>query len=58
MVSTEIEIASHQVSNFDDGNNDAVLRQELDLTEEGRDQTYLRTVAYKQKAAQYFNKKV
>ena len=38
--------------------NDEVRRQELDLIEEKRDQAYIKAVAYKQRASQYFNRKV
>ena len=58
MVSTKIGMASFRVSNFKAGDNDDVLRQELDLTEEKWDQAYLKSVAYKQRITQYFNWKV
>ena len=58
MVSTEIDLAFYRVGNFCASENEEILRKDLDLIKEKQDQAYIRRAAYKQRASQYFNKKV
>lgn len=43
----EIKVASHRTINFDPKNNEGVLRNNLDLLQEKRDEAVLRVAAYK-----------
>lgn len=54
----EIGVTSHRTANFDPKNNEAGLRNNLDLLEDKRDKAALRVVAYKQKMAKYYNSQV
>ena len=58
VIPTEIGLPSFKTGNFQAVENDEVLRQELDLVKENRDDAYIRAVTYKQRASQYFNKKL
>jgi len=49
---------TYRVTNYTARENEEALREELDLVEEKRDQAYLRMAAYKQRASQYYNKRV
>ena len=58
VVPTELGLPSFRTSNFQVSEYDKALRQGLDLVEEMKDQPYIRAAAYKQRAFQYFNRKV
>ena len=58
VVPTELGLPTYRVTTFDEQSNEEAVRGELDLVEEKREQAYLRMAAYKQKAAQYYNRRV
>ncbi|GKV02582.1 hypothetical protein SLEP1_g15004 [Rubroshorea leprosula] len=54
----ELGIPSLRVSHFDPARNDLLLREDLDLLDEVCERARLRTMAYKQKIANFYNKRV
>ncbi|GKV06375.1 hypothetical protein SLEP1_g18276 [Rubroshorea leprosula] len=58
VIPIELGVPSLRVSYFDSTRNDLPLREDLDLLDEVREQARLRTIAYKQKIANFYNKRV
>ncbi|GLT32922.1 hypothetical protein SLA2020_075520 [Shorea laevis] len=58
IIPVEIGIPSLRVSHFDEVRNGALLKENLDLLDEVRNQARLRTLAYKQRVANLYNKRV
>ncbi|GKV35924.1 hypothetical protein SLEP1_g44125 [Rubroshorea leprosula] len=54
----EIRVLSFRVTHFDQGRNGQLLRENLDLLDEVREEARLRTLVYKQKLANFYNKRV
>ncbi|GKV49730.1 hypothetical protein SLEP1_g56466 [Rubroshorea leprosula] len=54
----EIGVPSFRVTHFDEGRNGQLLRENLDLLDEVREEAQLRTLVYKQKIANFYNKRV
>ncbi|GKV20257.1 hypothetical protein SLEP1_g30411 [Rubroshorea leprosula] len=54
----EIGVPSFRVTHFDEGRNGQLLRENLDLLDEVREEAQLRTLVYKQKVANFYNKRV
>ncbi|GKV29598.1 hypothetical protein SLEP1_g38507 [Rubroshorea leprosula] len=54
----EIEVPSFRVTHFDEERNGQLLRENLDLLDEVREEAQLRTLVYKQKIANFYNKRV
>lgn len=51
-------MATHIIANFDPGKNGDSLRNNLNWLEGKRDDATLRTAAYKQRMAKYYNSRV
>ncbi|GLU06784.1 hypothetical protein SLE2022_237810 [Rubroshorea leprosula] len=58
VIPVEIGVPSFQVTHFDEGRNGQLLRENLDLLAEVREEARLRTLVYKQKLANFYNKRV
>ncbi|GKU99640.1 hypothetical protein SLEP1_g12455 [Rubroshorea leprosula] len=56
--SFEIGVPTFRVTHFDEGRNGQLLRENLDLLDEVREEARLRTLVYKQKIANFYNKQV
>ncbi|GKV00920.1 hypothetical protein SLEP1_g13528 [Rubroshorea leprosula] len=56
VIPVEIGIPSFRVTHFDEGRNGQLLRENLDLLAEVREEARLRTLVYKQKLANFYNK--
>ncbi|GKV42367.1 hypothetical protein SLEP1_g49778 [Rubroshorea leprosula] len=54
----EIRVPSFKVTHFDEGRNGQLLHENLDLLDEVREEARLRTLVYKQKIANFYNKRV
>ncbi|GKV31653.1 hypothetical protein SLEP1_g40325 [Rubroshorea leprosula] len=58
VIPIEIGVPSFRVTHFDEGRNGQLLRENLDLLDDVREEARLRTLAYKQKIANFYNKRV
>ncbi|GKV19462.1 hypothetical protein SLEP1_g29723 [Rubroshorea leprosula] len=58
VIPVELGVPSLRVSHFDSTRNDLLLREDLDLLDEVCEHARLRTMAYKQKIANFYNKRV
>ncbi|GKV17197.1 hypothetical protein SLEP1_g27733 [Rubroshorea leprosula] len=58
VIPIEIGVPSFWVTHFDEGRNGQLLRENLDLLTEVREEARLRTLVYKQKLANFYNKRV
>ncbi|GKV24228.1 hypothetical protein SLEP1_g33863 [Rubroshorea leprosula] len=58
VIPVEIGVPSFRVTHFDEGRNGQMLRENLDLLAEVREEARLRTLVYKQKLANFYNKRV
>ncbi|GKU88722.1 hypothetical protein SLEP1_g2951 [Rubroshorea leprosula] len=58
VIPVEIGVLSFKVTHFDEGRNGQLLRENLDLLEDVREEARLRTLVYKQKIANFYNKRV
>ncbi|GKU90960.1 hypothetical protein SLEP1_g4897 [Rubroshorea leprosula] len=58
VIPVEIRVPSFRVTHFDEGRNGQLLRANLDLFVEVREEARLRTLVYKQKLANFYNKRV
>ncbi|GKV46622.1 hypothetical protein SLEP1_g53596 [Rubroshorea leprosula] len=58
VIPIEIGVPSFRVTHFDKGRNGQLLRENLDLLGEVREEAQLRTLVYKQKLANFYNKRV
>ncbi|GKV01759.1 hypothetical protein SLEP1_g14291 [Rubroshorea leprosula] len=58
IIPIEIGVPSFRVTHFDEGRNGLLLRKNLDLLAEVREEAQLRTLVYKQKLANFYNKRV
>ncbi|GKV50679.1 hypothetical protein SLEP1_g57376 [Rubroshorea leprosula] len=58
VIPVEIGVPSFRVTHFDEGRNGQLLRENLDLLAEVREEVRLRTLVYKQKLANFYNKRV
>ncbi|GKV17245.1 hypothetical protein SLEP1_g27777 [Rubroshorea leprosula] len=58
VIPIEIGVPSFKVTHFDEGQNGQLLRENLDLLDEFREEARLRTLVYKQKIANFYNKRV
>ena len=58
VIPMEIGMPSFRTANFNEENNEAELRLNLDLIEEKREQVEIRQVAYKHQVAKYYNQRV
>ncbi|GKU96129.1 hypothetical protein SLEP1_g9399 [Rubroshorea leprosula] len=54
----EIGVPSFRVTHFDEGRNGQLLRENLDLLDDVREEARLQTLVYKQKIANFYNKRV
>ncbi|GLU03762.1 hypothetical protein SLE2022_209450 [Rubroshorea leprosula] len=55
VIPVEIGVPSFRVTHFDEGRNGQLLRENLDLLAEVREEARLRTLVYKQKLANFYN---
>ncbi|GKV15178.1 hypothetical protein SLEP1_g25980 [Rubroshorea leprosula] len=58
VIPIEIGVPSFRVTYFDEGRNGQLLRENLDLLDDVREEARLRTLVYKQKIANFYNKRV
>ncbi|GKV51647.1 hypothetical protein SLEP1_g58282 [Rubroshorea leprosula] len=58
VIPVEIGVPSFRVTHFDERRNGQLLRENLDLLAEVREEARLRTLVYKQKLANFYNKRV
>ncbi|GKV19281.1 hypothetical protein SLEP1_g29568 [Rubroshorea leprosula] len=58
VIPIEIGVPSFKVTHFDEGRNGQLLRENLDLLDEVREEARLRTLVYKQKITNFYNKRV
>ncbi|GKV42967.1 hypothetical protein SLEP1_g50318 [Rubroshorea leprosula] len=58
VIPIEIGVPSFKVTHFDEGRNGQLLRENLDLLDDLREEARLRTLVYKQKIANFYNKRV
>ncbi|GKV40349.1 hypothetical protein SLEP1_g48006 [Rubroshorea leprosula] len=58
VISIEIGLSSFRVTHFDEGRNGQLFRENLDLLAKVREEARLRTLVYKQKLANFYNKRV
>ncbi|GKV49801.1 hypothetical protein SLEP1_g56532 [Rubroshorea leprosula] len=58
VIPIEIGVPCFRVTHFDEGRNGQLLRENLDLLNEAREEARLRTLVYKQKIANFYNKRV
>ncbi|GKV17766.1 hypothetical protein SLEP1_g28227 [Rubroshorea leprosula] len=58
VIPIEIGVPSFRVTHFDEGRNGQLLRENLDLLDDIREEARLRTLVYKQKIANFYNKRV
>ncbi|GKV15225.1 hypothetical protein SLEP1_g26025 [Rubroshorea leprosula] len=58
VIPIEIGVPSFRVIHFDEGRNGQLLRENLDLLDDVREEARLRTLVYKQKIANFYNKRV
>ncbi|GKU85421.1 hypothetical protein SLEP1_g100 [Rubroshorea leprosula] len=58
VIPIEIGVPSFRVTHFDEGRNEQLLQENLDLLAEVREEARLRTLVYKQKLANFYNKRV
>ncbi|GKV48883.1 hypothetical protein SLEP1_g55671 [Rubroshorea leprosula] len=58
VISIEIGVPSFRVTHFDEGQNGQLLRENLDLLHEVREEARLQTLVYKQKIENFYNKRV
>ncbi|GKV44466.1 hypothetical protein SLEP1_g51650 [Rubroshorea leprosula] len=58
VIPVEIGVPSFRVTHFDEERNGQLLRENLDLLAEVREEARLRTLAYKQKLTNFYNKRV
>ncbi|GKV07083.1 hypothetical protein SLEP1_g18889 [Rubroshorea leprosula] len=58
VIPVEIGVPSFRVTHFDEGRNGQLLGENLDLLAEVREEARLRTLVYKQKLANFYNKRV
>ncbi|GKU96467.1 hypothetical protein SLEP1_g9699 [Rubroshorea leprosula] len=58
VIPVEIGVPSLRVTHFDEGQNGQLLRESLDLLDDLREEARLRTLVYKQKIANFYNKRV
>ncbi|GKV18281.1 hypothetical protein SLEP1_g28686 [Rubroshorea leprosula] len=58
IISIEIGVLSFWVTHFDEGRNGQLLQENLDLLAKVREEAWLRTLVYKQKLANFYNKRV
>ncbi|GKU97770.1 hypothetical protein SLEP1_g10862 [Rubroshorea leprosula] len=58
VIPIEIGVPSFRVTHFDEGRNGQLLRENLDLLDDVREEARLRTLVYKQKIANFYNKRV
>ncbi|GKV02804.1 hypothetical protein SLEP1_g15195 [Rubroshorea leprosula] len=58
VIPVEIGVSSFRVTHFDEGRNGQLLRENLDLLVEVREEARLQTLVYKQKLANFYNKRV
>ncbi|GKV02837.1 hypothetical protein SLEP1_g15225 [Rubroshorea leprosula] len=58
VIPIEIGVLSFRVTHFDEGRNGQLLRENLDLLTEVREEARLRTLIYNQKLANFYNKRV
>ncbi|GKV13510.1 hypothetical protein SLEP1_g24510 [Rubroshorea leprosula] len=58
VIPIEIGVPSFRVTHFDERRNGQLLRENLDLLAEVREEARLRTLVYKQKLANFYNKRV
>ncbi|GKV12353.1 hypothetical protein SLEP1_g23508 [Rubroshorea leprosula] len=58
VIPVEIGVPSLRVTHFDEGRNGQLLQENLDLLVEVREEARLRTLVYKQKLANFYNKRV
>ncbi|GKV27692.1 hypothetical protein SLEP1_g36830 [Rubroshorea leprosula] len=58
VIPVEIGVPSLRISHFEPAQNERLLRENLDFLDEVREQSRLRTLAYKQRIANLYNKRV
>ncbi|GKU87836.1 hypothetical protein SLEP1_g2170 [Rubroshorea leprosula] len=58
VIPVEIGVPSFRVTHFDEGQNGQWLQENLDLLAEVKEEARLRTLVYKQKLANFYNKQV
>ncbi|GKU96676.1 hypothetical protein SLEP1_g9888 [Rubroshorea leprosula] len=58
VIPIEIGVPSFHITHFDNGRKGQMLRENLDLLVEVREKARLRTLVYKQKLANFYNKRV
>ena len=58
MIPVEIGASSLRRSTYEQDQNNVLMRVELDLLEERREQSQLRVASYQQRTARYYNSKV
>ncbi|GKV20210.1 hypothetical protein SLEP1_g30368 [Rubroshorea leprosula] len=58
VIPVEIGVPSLRISHFEPARNERLLRENLDFLDEVREQSRLRTLAYKQRIANLYNKRV
>ncbi|GKV47270.1 hypothetical protein SLEP1_g54184 [Rubroshorea leprosula] len=58
VIPVEIGVPSFRVTHFDEGRNGQLLRENLDLLDDIREEARLRTLVYKQKIENFYNKRV
>ncbi|GKV35459.1 hypothetical protein SLEP1_g43722 [Rubroshorea leprosula] len=58
VIPIEIGVPSFRVTHFNEWQNGQLLRENLDLLDEVREEAQLRTIVYKQKVANFYNKRV
>ncbi|GKV35467.1 hypothetical protein SLEP1_g43730 [Rubroshorea leprosula] len=58
VIPVQIGVPSFRATHFDEGRNGQLLRENLDLLAKVREEAQLRTLVYKQKLANFYNKRV
>ncbi|GKV06071.1 hypothetical protein SLEP1_g18002 [Rubroshorea leprosula] len=58
VIPVKIGVPSFRVTHFDEGRNGQLLRENLDLLAKVREEARLRTLVYKQKLVNFYNKRV
>ncbi|GKV43029.1 hypothetical protein SLEP1_g50370 [Rubroshorea leprosula] len=58
VIPIEIGVPSFRVTHFDEGRNGQLLRENLDLLDEVREEARLRSLVYNHKIANFYNKRV
>lgn len=58
MIPAEVGLISHITANFNEEQNDQLMRVHLDMIEELREKSHMRNLEYKRRSASFYNKRV